>query len=354
MFSYQLLLTYPADGIYDAVEFTVDPDAEAGSALVSLGTMNGGTVNWAGMNAAQTVGIFYKGLTRDDVGGLRYIYRTQNMNVENLPLNSVQAPLGASGNSIYDPRLPGAGSPGAGGGSVWGQPGGGTTGTGTNVTTTNVTNNPFPLVSQAVRPGVDKMTFVRVNYDSMVGQWNLLVNRFEDRVVTNSVMSKQTLDRTLAAPDIIFAAGDLGVFGNSGSPVLMARSIAMTSNDGINGSYALDGPGVITGSSTIIFSKIGPFKRNANDGSGEATGFDGASWGAFDDTTKPPIVFPQWASIADLEAQLLSGAHDYNPWTSPLVLGVTTQNNQQTGGTGTGGTDTGGTGGTGTGGGGGG
>ncbi len=335
MLSYTILQTYTTP-TYEAVEFTVDPDVEAGGALVSLATLNGGTVSWIGVNAVQAPGVFYKAPTRDDIGGLRYIYRTQNMNVENLPANTVQAPLGALGNYIYDPRLPGAGSPGDGGGSPWAQPGTGTT-TGTNTATTNVTSNPFPLVSQAVRPGLDKVQFVRVNYDSMVGLWNPLVNRYEDRVVTNGVMSKQTLDRTLTQPDVIFSAGDLGISA-AGVPFLSAHSIAMTSNDGINGSYALDGPGVIGGASAVItFSKLGPWTFNVNEGSSEATATIGAIWGAFDDTTKDPIVFPSWVSIADLEALVFSNQIEANPWGSPFVQAVI-QNN--TGGT----TDTGGTG----------
>lgn len=340
LLSFQIIQTYITP-TYEAVEFTVDPDVEGGASVASLVTLNGGTVDWAGFNSAQVTGIFFKGLTRDDVGGLRYIYRKQNLNVENLPANSVQAPLGARGNYIYDPRLPGAGSAGDGGGSPWGQPGG-TTGTGTNTTTTNTTSNPFPLVSQAVRPGLEKITLKRVDYDSLVGQWNNMVLRYDDQVVTNGMLAKQTIDRTLTAPDIIFSAQDLGVSAD-GIPLIAAHSIAMTSNDGINGSVALDGPGVIGGAAVITFSKLGPWMYDVGESGSEVTFFSGAIWGAFDDTANDPVVFPSWVSIADLESRIMSGKNNGNPWASPFVQTVIQNNTQNnTGGT----TDTGGTGGT--------
>lgn len=52
----------------DAVEFPVDPSASVFTAVA-------GFVNLP-------VGGYYTGLTRDDVGGIRYLYRTNNMNVE--------------------------------------------------------------------------------------------------------------------------------------------------------------------------------------------------------------------------------------------------------------------------------
>jgi hypothetical protein len=51
----------------DAVEFPVDPLASTFTAVASFGIDFGG---------------FYNGLTRDDVGGLRYLLRTNNMNIE--------------------------------------------------------------------------------------------------------------------------------------------------------------------------------------------------------------------------------------------------------------------------------
>ncbi|MGB9601977.1 MAG: hypothetical protein ACPMAG_04230, partial [Limisphaerales bacterium] len=50
-------------------------------------------------------GEFFTGLTRDDVGGLRYIYRADNFNVEQMPptvTNYIASGLG-QGYTIYFP-----------------------------------------------------------------------------------------------------------------------------------------------------------------------------------------------------------------------------------------------------------
>ncbi len=68
LFSYQILeaCTGP-DPLADAVEFPVDPLANVFSAVASFGAGYGN---------------FYLGLTRDDVGGMRYLMRTNNYNIE--------------------------------------------------------------------------------------------------------------------------------------------------------------------------------------------------------------------------------------------------------------------------------
>ena len=58
-----------ANPLAEAVEFPVDPFAQTYTAIASLG--------W-GLGA----GGYYQGLTRDDVGGLRYLLRTNNINLE--------------------------------------------------------------------------------------------------------------------------------------------------------------------------------------------------------------------------------------------------------------------------------
>jgi hypothetical protein len=65
----------------EAVEFTVDPLAREYEAVTSLFGFFGET--------NITYGIYYTGLTRDEIGGLRYLYRTNNMNVEATSSDSV-------------------------------------------------------------------------------------------------------------------------------------------------------------------------------------------------------------------------------------------------------------------------
>lgn len=58
----------------DAVEFPVDPLATQLSAVASYGALYGN---------------FYMGLTRDDIGGIRYLLRTNNYNIENAGTNTL-------------------------------------------------------------------------------------------------------------------------------------------------------------------------------------------------------------------------------------------------------------------------
>ena len=66
----------PAEDFGDAVEFLVDPNGTTYSALATPKLM---------LPDATFYGWFHTGLTRDDIGGLRYLYATNNMNIEGEP-----------------------------------------------------------------------------------------------------------------------------------------------------------------------------------------------------------------------------------------------------------------------------
>jgi hypothetical protein len=78
----------------DAVEISVDPLSLPWTAVAADGSF----VGFAdGLNLLRETdegvaryGFYYTGLTRDDVGGLRYLWRTNNVNVESVEPSSVQ------------------------------------------------------------------------------------------------------------------------------------------------------------------------------------------------------------------------------------------------------------------------
>ncbi|HEV2390902.1 MAG TPA: Ig domain-containing protein [Verrucomicrobiae bacterium] len=80
LYSYQIAeyCTAPANFPYIAVTFpfSVDPDANAFTPVAS-------TFGFGNSFLFSPYGLFYTGITRDDVGGLRYLLRANNMNVEN-------------------------------------------------------------------------------------------------------------------------------------------------------------------------------------------------------------------------------------------------------------------------------
>ena len=256
----------------DAVETQVDPLAIGFSSVVQAS----GDLFGASLGS----GDFFIGLTRDDVGGLRYLLRTNNYNIEQLIPGTILTPT-----VVTNPPPPG---------SPVGTP------------PTLITNI---IANQVLRPGVDKITFQPGVYDSLLGVFVTVTNTYTDIFVTNSTVVTQAVRRVLTQPDILFGADDLGVLP-SGDPVIFTRTLASSwvNNNAINGQIALNGPGIIPPQITITFSKLGPFFFNQNpffvDQGSASPGF---VWGSFDGSTNPPIVYPSGLSIQQLEQQVLTG-----------------------------------------------
>lgn len=293
LYTYQVLQTFVDPDVWEAVPLNVDPFAPSITSVVSLSAIDEGTVDFRGLNTLFSPGLYYDGLTRDDVGGLRYIYRRNNFNVENIPPG-----VGISTNFV------------SGGGDPWGQVGGGP-GAGPGVTN---------FVDIALRPGVNKLQLERVFYNSQLGEFIPSTNRYTDTFVTNGVVREQRVQRVVTQPDILFGAADLGVSAN-GIPFIYSRSISFQNNDAINGNTALDGPGQVIPQVQITFAKIAHHFINIPEG-GEAQGVRGFVWGHYDSSTNAPIIFPKGSSIKELEAQVLgsrTGGGGSTPWEVPVV-----------------------------------
>ncbi|MDB6055795.1 MAG: hypothetical protein JWN25_3318 [Verrucomicrobiales bacterium] len=318
---------YTVPTFYDADEYQkVDPDFVGFHSVASY-------------TLFANVGTYLTGLTRDDVGGLKYIYSPKNFNNEgvNPSIRLVSGPAAVPG-TVGGGNVGGGVTVGVGATSPYGSSFGinsiatalpnpydspfGTILT--NITLTNVvggvintnvvggvTNTPgtnLP-VNIALRAGVDKITFVQGRFDSLLGvSFKNITNTFSDRFVTNGAFVSQIVSRAITTPDVIFAAGDLGLINNL-RPVLSFRSLGFTSfgaNNTVVGTRA--GPGVIFGPFVVIYNNILPIEYNARPG----TGFDDTSatrfvrWGSYDGTDTEPTVYPQGASILDVENQVLT------------------------------------------------
>jgi len=82
LYSYSIGEFCPTPNRADAIEFLVDPLSIPFTAVASPGSYaTFSSLGETDLGVAR-FGLFYTGLTRDDVGGLRYLLRTNNMNIE--------------------------------------------------------------------------------------------------------------------------------------------------------------------------------------------------------------------------------------------------------------------------------
>jgi hypothetical protein len=288
LWTYGTILDGPVRSI--AVNSPVDPLALNG--LISAPVTSG----FVGGNGLLTQGGFWTGLTRDDVGGLKYIYHANNYNVEN------PSPNAFTGFGIT--------VPGGGGGSPWSIPA-----PITNAPPGTVVTNNF--ITTATRPGIEKVSYQRVNFDSLLGFFEPFTNAWTDTIVTNGVSRTQTLLRPQPSADILFDAADLqDGDDNAGVVVVQASSINWTNNAALNGLFnaaANFGPGVIqpaqggAGALVLTFNSVGPILANVypaflSEANAAIVAF---LWGSFDGSTNEPVVYPVGTSIRQVEAQVL-------------------------------------------------
>jgi hypothetical protein len=150
----------------------------------------------------------------------------------------------------------------------------------------------------AFRQGVEKITFIRGAYDSLLGQFfQPVTNNLNLKMVTNSAVISQTFRRIVAQPDILITADDLGL------TAAITRSIQLNSNSALPN---LPGPGLVEPNKVITFSKTGPGFINIGPFfMDEQTGSASFVWGSFDGGTNAPIVYPSGTSIMDYESGVL-------------------------------------------------
>jgi hypothetical protein len=296
LYTYQIVLI----GVdqWEAQEISLDP-AEPNLSVATYG--HAGLIDDRALRLSAARGMFYSGLTQDDVGGLRYLYHPGTVAVEQLPSGTT---LKTSQTVIQ------IGSGGGGSEGSWTPyygvgvaTGGGAGGGGTNA---------VAVVNAAVRRGVDKIQFVRgdIGNPVLANFTRPVVVRYSDSYSTNGVSGAfrtQSVERTLTRPDIIFAAGDLGnSAGGFPIPVAVSRVVNgfvnLSTLNGIAGAPSLNGepplgPGIndVGASGLVItFARVGLQELNSNsfDDLTEEQGFTAFMWGSYDGSTNAPIVFP--------------------------------------------------------------
>lgn len=161
-----------------------------------------------------------------------------------------------------------------------------------------------PTNTVALRPGVEKLNFVRVDYEALLGtNFNAITNEYIDTIITQTGIVQQVVCRTSSRPDIIFNVEDLGRFVNGNR----TDTQSWDNNDAINGLEGHAGPGVIT-PSILAFNSSLPAYYNFTAGSfyirDEVP--PTLAWGSFDGSTNAPILYPEGTSLNLLEANVFS------------------------------------------------
>jgi hypothetical protein len=248
-------------------------------------------------------GLFRTGLTRDDVGGIKFLYDPKNLAVEGLLPNVTQG-FGLGRGNTWIPFTGITNQVGVSNIVIGG--GGGTNGT-------NL------VVSQGLRGGRNKLRFQRVFFDSIFGQtFTPITNAYTDVLIgTNFDLVVQAVQRGITAPDFIFVAEDLGLAGNL-IPALTRRSdtTGWVDNDAINGvdeTTLSHGPGVIAPPIRISFSDQLPYFETGTDVAfldefpNEDSSFFSGVWGSFDGTTNAPVIYTgrQTMSLNQLRREVL-------------------------------------------------
>jgi hypothetical protein len=238
----------------DAIESAVDPDHAFSSIAGQM----------PGLNEGLFPGVFLVWLTWDDLGGLKYLLSTNNINLETLP-DGVSARDGSTN-----------------------------------------------FVNLASRPGVEKLTFQRIS-EPWYGNpnWSKTVE-FTDTYLLDGTRHEQELQRTIRRPDIVFSAGDVGTLPGGVTPLLFRRSTPRWTSASGNAQSA--GPGTLQGPVTVTFAKLGTSYINSFPGFTTETGAVNAMprWGWMTGSIVPVISFP--IGINDgFPSMLHSGQDPENP-----------------------------------------
>jgi hypothetical protein len=191
-----------------------------------------------------TPGLFGTGLTRDDAGGLRYLLSSNNVALETL---------------LPDVR-------------GWGR-------------------DAKRYVNVALRPGIEKITFVRQQFDPRSGRAVPIKIKYQDTYLVSGVGMHQRLEREVAQPDFLFCAGDTGK-GLAWTPnVLRTGTSNWWNSASVTGSTNA-GPGIIRPTVRITFNTFWPTVWTSDLPSIGGTQSPQSQWGSFDATTNAPIAYP--------------------------------------------------------------
>jgi hypothetical protein len=166
-----------------------------------------------------------------------------------------------------------------------------------------------PGTTVALFQGIDRVSFIRHDFDSLLGRFfEPVTNDFVLNEITNGVIHPRSIRRIITQPDFLFSASDQ-IGGPAQFPIRLSAEVRNVNFNAANALPGLAGPGTIETPTTITLNKglpafenfrIDPFRFLD-----ELTALPIFSWGSFDGTTNPPVVYPNGASVLAMEDQVL-------------------------------------------------
>ncbi len=270
----------------DAIEETFPSDLTAFLENIPVAT-GGSRTGSSGPNNYIFPGFYRTGLTRDDVGGIRYLYHPNNYAVDSLLPGTRRGGALAPFTPFLGTNVLGATN------SIIG-------GSGTNLTVTGL------------RGGRNRLKFRKAFYDPILSAFfTTRENAFTDVVIsTNRTLVVQPVTRVITRPDIVFSVGDLGLA--QGIAILSSTRTDTTpwiNNDLLNGVDPVNndvGPGTITPQVQITFTSQFPNYFNSN---GDDAFYEGGfpenfntlslgAWASFDGSANDPVIYPKARNIS--------------------------------------------------------
>jgi hypothetical protein len=219
-------------------------------------------------------GLFANNLSRDDLGGLKFLLSSSNRKVESL--------------------LPGIAV---------------------------AAGNTNPIVDVALRPGVEKIRLVRMELNG--DQFLPITNIFTDIFIANGLSQTQQLQRVVTQPDILFRAHDFGLRFFTNPPayyykefLLRTDASGWQNNANLNDNPAGAGPGIIKPPAQITFAKTARYA---------GLGFLSLNWASFGEAPEDIVIYggTDTVTTATLNTEIsLDAGHSMFVWTLLLQLNV--------------------------------
>ena len=164
--------------------------------------------------------------------------------------------------------------------------------------------------------GIQHVRFVRIsddNVDPLTDQFRVPVtNTYTMTVVTNHALIRQPFYRVVTQPDIVLSAFDDAQANTFNGTVTRNANFDTGAVQ-----PGLSGPGVINGPVQFDFNKVGnawwngPFADTNSMIAGPQSSVNGTTgipsllWASFDGSTNVPVIYPNTASLQELQSQMI-------------------------------------------------